>query len=407
MIATLRPLRYPVFRHMWFANLAAHFGTMIQAVGAAWLMTLLTDSAQMVALVQSSTTIPIMLLALIAGAAADTFDRRLVMLCAQCLMLVASAVLAVLTAFGHITSWGLLALTFIVGSGTAINSPTWQASLRDQVPLSMLSSAIALNSIGFNLARSVGPALGGLIMAAIGPTGNFVINTLSYTALIFVLVNWHPVFVKDPDNKGIRQSIARGVKYAWGEMPVRRTLFRASFFGATASAVWALAPLIAKNILGGNQLTFGILLGGLGFGSIIGALVADEMRHRMSMQKVFAFGSIGYAIGMVGIASSPWLALSMPFALLTGGCWVGSLSTVNISVQRYVPQRMVGRSIATYLMFAFGGVALGSYVWGTIADYAGIAFSLYIAAGLLVIATIAGTWLPIASVTPDCDDDTI
>ncbi|KCZ93207.1 MFS transporter [Hyphomonas johnsonii] len=401
MISTLKPLQYPVFRNMWFANLAAHFGTMIQAVGAAWLMTLLTDSAQMVALVQSSTTIPIMLLALFAGAAADTFDRRLVMLSAQCLMLVVSAILTVLSAFGHITPFSLLGLTFLIGAGTAVNSPTWQASLRDQVPVALLSSAIALNSIGFNLARSLGPAIGGLVMAAIGPTGNFFLNTVSYTALIFVLLNWRPVFKRDETVRGIRHSIALGVDYAWREPAIRRTLIRSSLFGLMSSSIWALAPLVAKDVLHGGQLTFGLLLGALGVGSIAGAIIADQARRRMSMQKVFTIGSFGFAIGMAGIISSNVLWLALPFAVLAGACWVGSLSTINIAIQSYVPQRLVGRCIATYYMFAFGGVSLGSYIWGLVADMSGLTTSVYISAMMLVVVTVLGLKFPVPNPSED------
>jgi MFS family permease len=380
---------------MWLANLAAHFGTMIQAVGAAWLMTLLTDSAQMVALVQSSTTIPILLLALFAGAAADTFDRRLVMLSAQCMMLAVSAVLTLLSAFGHVTPFTLLGLTFLIGAGTAINSPTWQASLRDQVPVSLLSSAIALNSIGFNLARSLGPAIGGMVMAGIGPTGNFFLNTLSYTALIFVLLNWRPVFNRDDTVKGIRHSIALGVDYAWREPAIRRTLVRSSLFGLMSSSIWALAPLVAKDILHGGQLTFGLLLGALGVGSIAGAIIADEMRRRLTLQNVFTIGSLGFALGMAGIMSFRVLSLALPFALLAGACWVGSLSTINIAIQSYVPQRLVGRCIATYYMFAFGGVSLGSYIWGLVADMSGLKTSVYVSAVLLIAVTLLGLRFPV------------
>ncbi|PLU04335.1 MFS transporter, partial [Sinorhizobium medicae] len=189
----LAPFRHDIFRTIWIASLASNFGGLIQAVGAAWLMTSISQSVNMVALVQASTSLPIMLFSLVSGALADNFDRRRIMLVAQSFMLAVSGLLTVCAYYGIITPWLLLIFTFLLGCGTALNNPSWQASVGDMVPRDDLPAAVALNSMGFNLTRSVGPAIGGAIVAAAGAAAAFAANTLSYFAILFALARWKPV----------------------------------------------------------------------------------------------------------------------------------------------------------------------------------------------------------------------
>ena len=239
--------RHAIFRQVWVASLFSNFGALVQAVGAAWLMTTLSSSPQQVALVQASTTLPIMLLSLWAGAVADNHDRRLVMLGAQCFMLLVSITLAVCAWFGVLTPWLLLGFTFLIGCGGAFNNPAWQASVGDMVPRSVLPNAVALNSMGFNIARSVGPAIGGAIVAAAGAAAAFVLNAFTYVGLIVVLLRWRPERAPrrlPRERTGIAMSA--GLRYVAMSPDLRLVMLRAALFGVAASAVPALMPLIAS-----------------------------------------------------------------------------------------------------------------------------------------------------------------
>src|SRR5690606_30293836 len=251
-LSALSPLRHPIFRAVWLASMASNFGGLIQSVGASWLMTSIAESADMVALVQASVTLPVMLLSLLAGAMADNRDRRLVMIAAQLFMLAVSVALAVVAWMGLITPWLLLLLTFLLGCGGAFNAPAWQASVGDMVPRADLPNAVALNGMGFNIARSVGPAIGGAIVAAAGAAAAFAVNAVSYIALIAVLLRWRP-----PPNpqllprESLGMAIGAGIRYVAMSPAIRVVLVRAAVFGGGASAALALMPLVAKILIGG------------------------------------------------------------------------------------------------------------------------------------------------------------
>ena len=367
----------------------------MQSVGAAWLMVSITDSAQMVALVQSSATIPIMLLALFAGAVADSYDRRRIMLIAQFLMLFASAALAVLTLLDHIVPVGLHVLTLTVGIGTSLNGPAWQASIRDQVPIADLAAAVSLNSIGFNLARSLGPALGGAMMVGAGPAANFAINACSYVALIIVLLRWKPEPRPLPRREPLLQAIAAGVRHARNNQTIRRALLRTTCFGVSSGAFMALLPLVAKSLMGGDQLTYGILLGAFGLGSVAGALIAVRLRTGTSTETIYVTANLLFAGATLAVAhiANPWIAL--PLVALGGVGWVAANSTINIVVQFASASNVVGRSIALYQMLTFGGLALGSYGWGLLADHIGLVYTLTISGGLLFAGSLLSLPFPL------------
>ena len=276
-IGSFSPFRYPIFRAIWIANLFSNLGATIQAVGAAWLMTSLTSSHQLIGLVQASATVPIMLFGMIAGAIADNFDRRRVMLAAQLGMLVTSAVLATLTYAGLITPILLLAFTLSVGIGTALNSPAWQASVRQQVERRELPQAIALNSIAFNIARSVGPALGGLLISIWDVSLAFAINAFSYCALIFVLLRWRPE-PRKVARRPIFPAIAVGLRYCAGSAPLRRILLRGLVVGFGLAGYQSMLPVIVRDRLHGNEIEFGMMLGMFGIGSIVAAPFIGQIR---------------------------------------------------------------------------------------------------------------------------------
>lgn len=382
------PFSIRLFRAVWIASLCSNFGGLIQSVGASWMMTGLGASPQMVALVQASTSLPIMLLSLWAGAVADNLDRRRVMLAAQCFMLTVSALLALGTWLGWITPWLLLVFTFLIGCGTAINGPAWQASVGDMVPRSVLPSAVAMNSMGFNIARSLGPAIGGLIVAAAGAAAAFLANAVSYVGLIAVLLRWQPNL---PPRRLPREKLglamAAGIRYVRLSPQIRVVLLRAAAFGLAASALPALMPLVARDLIGGGPLIYGVLLGAFGLGAVGGAFAGAKLRGRLSTETIVRYASLGLAIGAAATSLGIlWLAL--PALALAGGGWVLALSTFNVSVQMASPRWVVARAIALYQMAAFGGMATGSWLFGSIASSHGVVEAL-LAAAAVQLAGIA------------------
>ena len=386
--AMLGPWRHKVFFSIWLAMLASNFGSLIQMVGASWLMTSLTTSADMVALVQTSTSLPILLFALLAGALADIHDRRIVMLAAQWLLFAVSVLLALLTLLDLLTPWTLLSLTFLIGMGAALHGPSWQASVGEQVPREDIPAAVALNSLGFNLARAVGPAIGGVIVATSGATTAFVINACTYVGIIVVLLRWkreRPVSPLPPER--IVPAIQAGLRYVRLSPSIRSVLFRALGFGFTGSAIWALNPLVARYTLHGDAGTYGMLLGGLGVGAVGGALVSGHIRARLRNEITIRLFTAAFGLGSVVVASSPWTALSFAALVICGVCWVISISTFNITVQLASPRWVVGRAMSLMQMSLFGGMAVGSWMWGHLAEWLGLQQALT-SAGLLMTASV-------------------
>ncbi|MBW8753576.1 MAG: MFS transporter [Sphingomonadales bacterium] len=385
--ATLAPFRYPAFRAIWVANLASNLGSTIQSVGAAWLMTDLTSSHRLIALVQASATIPIMLFGIVAGAIADNYDRRRVMLVAQIGMLVTSAVLALMTWQGLITPYVLLAFTLTVGIGTALNSPAWQASVRQQVGLTDLPQAISLNTISFNLARSVGPALGGLLISLWNVSLAFAINAASFIAMIVVLWRWRPTF-PPIERKPMLPAIVLGVRFCAGSSPLRRVLIRGFAFGFGVAGYQALVPSAVRDRLHGSELDFGLMLGLFGIGSIIAALFIGKARRRFGVEAVLAAATLSFVLAQSVLAEATSVYQALPAAFLAGGGWVMSLTSLNVAMQMRSPENIIGRCLSIYQAVTFGGMALGSWAWGTIADWRGLPAALHGASGFLLVSVV-------------------
>src|SRR5215207_2364945 len=394
--SSLSPFRHRIFLAVWVASLASNFGGLIQSVGAAWLMTSIGASADLIALVQASTTLPIMLFSLMAGAIADNFDRRKLMLTSQIFLLVVSVVLTLCTYFGLVTPWLLLGFTFLVGCGTAFNGPAWQSLVGEMVPRSDLPAAIALNSMGFNIARSVGPALGGLIVATVGAFAAFAVNAVSYLGLIVVLARWQPVRpprVLPPETLG--SAMAAGIRYMAMSPNLGVVLVRGAAFGLAAVAVQALMPLIARDLIQGGPLSYGLLLGAFGIGAVGGALLSTRLRQALSLEALVRIAFISFAICAAVAGLSPIALLTMVAMALGGASWVLALSSFNATVQLSSPRWVVGRALALYQMATFGGMALGSWIWGEAAERLGTADALVIAAGVLLAGAALGLRLPL------------
>ncbi|MGH7025884.1 MFS transporter [Brevundimonas sp.] len=392
----LAPLNHPVFRAVWITSLVTNFGGLIQSVGAAWMMTSIA-SPQMVALVQASVSLPIMMLSLAAGALADTVDRRRIMLAAQSFMLLVSAGLAAMTWMGWITPWVLLSFTFLIGCGAAFNGPAWQASVGDMVPREDLAGAVTLNSMGFNLARSVGPAIGGMIVAAAGAAAAFAVNAFSYVGLLIVLFRWKPDRPKQAlPREGLLAAMAGGLRYAFLSPRVTAVLLRAVVFGVGASAVQALMPLVAREG-GGGPLVFGLLLGAFGVGAVGGALFVGKLRAKYETETIVRVAGLTFAAAAAVIGYSPWLILTLPALMITGAGWVLVLSTFNVTVQMSVPRWIVARALALYQMAAFGGMAGGSWLWGSMAQHQGLDVALGLSGGVLLLSVLIGLRVPLPS----------
>lgn len=392
----LAPLGFPTFRAIWIATLASNFGGLIQAVGAAWMMTTLTDSANMVALVQSSTTLPIMIFSLASGAVADNFPRRGVMLTAQLFMVAVSVALAVAAWLGLLTPWALLGFTFLIGCGTALNNPAWQASVGDIVPREHLPAAVALNSVGFNLTRSVGPAIGGAIVAAAGAAAAFAVNALSYIALIGVLLRWRPELPEQAlPRERLAEAMGAGVRYVAMSPNILKVLFRAFLFGLSSIAVLALLPLVARHVVAGGPLVYGALLGAFGVGAVGGAFLQGRLRERLASEAIVRLAFAGFAVCALGLAFSPSAWASGLATMVGGACWVLALSLFNVTVQLSTPRWVVGRALALYQTAAFGGMALGSWLWGTVAEVHDSPTALAWAAGAMLVGGAAGIVLPL------------
>jgi len=386
-----------VFRRVWLASTLANMGGIIQSVGAAWMMISLAASADMVALVQTSVTLPTMLLSLVAGATADNLDRRKVMLGAHVFMLIVSIVLMVCAWSGLITPWLLLLFTFLIGCGLAFNMPAWQASVGDMVPRSDLPGAIALSSMGFNIARAAGPAIGGAIVAAVGAAAAFAVNALCYIPLIAVLMRWRPP--QHPNvlpRETLGGAIAAGVRYVAMSPKICAVLARAVAFCIGAGGVMALLPLIAKELLGGGPLTYGLLLGAFGLGAVAGAVGNARLRAVLSTESLVRLGSVAFATASAVSALSSYVLVTTVMLFIAGAGWLLTLSTMNVVVQMSAPRWVVARALSIYQMAAFGALAAGSWLWGTVAESESVPGALLASAAILLACVLLGRWLPVS-----------
>lgn len=392
----LAPFRHRDFRTLWSATLVSNFGGLVQAVGAAWMMTQLTDSPTLIALVQASNTLPIMLFALASGALADNFDRRTLLIGAQAFMAIVSALLAVAAWTGLMTPWLLLAFTFLIGMGQALYNPPWQASMGDLVPREDLPGAVTLNSVGFNLMRSVGPAAGGIITAAWGAAAAFVVNALSYIPLMAALLLWRPPAPKrEISREPFVSAVGAGLRYVALSPNLVRVLIRAGLFGFSAVSILALLPLVAKSHAGGGSLLFGMLLGCYGVGAILGAVANPIIRERLSNEIIVRISFASFAVAALALAFTDSIWLQGLAILPAGMGWVMALSLFNVSVQLSTPRWVVARALALYQTATFGGMAAGSWIWGSVASASGTDTALALAAVPLLIGALVGRWLSV------------
>ena len=379
------PLRQPVYRALWLATLASNFGTYIQMVATSWAMTEMTGRADMVALVQTVANLPIMLFSLVAGALADMYDRRLMMIVAQSLMLTVSVILAVMAFSGTIAPGTLLVFTFLLGCGNALYNPPWAASIGDQVSRELVPRAVALNVLSNNGARSTGPALGGIIVALAGTSAAFLVNALSYIGLIVVLIRWRPTRTRRADpSRSLLHNIREGAAYVRNRRDVRNLLVGGASFTFGTGGIWALMPLVAHDRLAGNAATYGLLFGAFGTGAIAGALLSNMLRQRLGIDRLIRLFICGFAFASVVTGLVPLLLPALLAHVIAGASWVLVLSSFNICLQLSLPRPVLGRVLAIYQTTTFGGLALGTLFWGWLAMHWTLPAALVSAACLLL-----------------------
>ncbi len=395
--ATLAPFEHRAFALFWWASLASSFGSMIQTVGASWLMATIAPSVDQVALVQTAGSLPFFFLSLLAGALADTRDRRSIMLFSQVLAVLASVALAAVVLAGRITPSLLLGLTFLIGCGSAMFAPAWQASIGDQVPRAQIPPAVMANAVGFNMARSLGPAIGGLIVAAFSSAAAFIINAVSYVGIITTLVWWRPVRARsDLPPEPLGSAIAAGVRYISLSPHLLAIMLRCILYTIPIAAVPALMPIVARDLLGGSATTYGILLGGFGVGAMLGALSSATLRSQFSHDGLLRSLSALACVAMIGIGLSRWTALTLLTHVLAGTAWTLAFANFNIAVQMSSPRWVTARMLAIYQTIAFASIAFGSWWWGRFAHSAGLRESLVVAGFSALVSLLAARWLPIA-----------
>ena len=391
------PLAEPTFRRIWSASLFSNFGQLILGVGAAWEMARLTDNSPgMVALVQSALMLPLFLVAVPAGAVADMFDRRRIALTGLGFAALSGAALTALAFAGMVTPWLLLGFIALIGSGVALYGPSWQASIGEQVSAEHLPAAISLGSISYNIARSVGPALGGLVVLRLGSKSAFAINAAFYLPLWVAFYFWQRRHVPSrlPPER-LDRAIISGARFAFHSPAVRTVVIRAMAFGLASATYTALGPLVAKQLLNGDAATYGLILGATGVGAVTGALFLAKLRAMLPTEALVRTFIIITGASLVVIAESRSLLVTMVAFFFVGVANMQTASLFNIGVQLTAPRWVTARALSLYSSSITGGVAIGAWFWGQIATHYGVTFALAASGGVAAATALLGVILPL------------
>ena len=399
--STWAPLRIGVFRGLFIAALTSNIGTWMQTVGAQWFLVERHASPTVIALVQTASLTPTLMLALFAGALADRVDRRRLLIAVQAYAAVATAALTALAVAGVLDAVSLLVLMFAIGCAAALTTPAWQAIQPELVPREQLRSAASLGGVAVDAARAIGPPIAGLLVAAAGAAAVFAINAVTFVAVIVALLAWKrtpsaPVTEREP----FGQSVLAGIRYISHSRNMRRILVRAALFAFPASALWALLPVVASQQFHLRAIGYGAVLGTVGVGAVIGALVMTRLSATLSANALLALAALVAAAGLLAAAYLP-LGVAVVLLLLAGVAWIATLTTLTVAAQMALPQSLRARGLAMYLVILIGSQALGSLVWGVVASDFGLIASLTASAVLLVVAAASVGVLPLLPETGD------
>ncbi|MEO6053634.1 MAG: MFS transporter [Chthoniobacterales bacterium] len=390
------PLKIPIYRALWIATIFSNIGTLMQNVGASWMMTSLTPSTTLVGLVQTASTLPVFLVGILAGVLADIVDRRWLLLITQTWMLLSATALGVVTLTGHTTPWMLLALTFSLGFGAAMNLPAWQAIMQDIVPRESVAAAVSLNSMAFNVARSVGPALGGFVVAWGGAASVFFLNALSFIAVVGVLWVWKPVIrERDHLSEDVIGAIRAGTRYVLHAHRVHAPMIRSAAFVLCGGSIWPLLPLMARDVLKTTAAGYGAMLAAIGVGSIISALLLPRFRKSVALDWIIGVSTGLLIIACFTLAFSSQRMVIFGALVLAGMAWIGVLVNFNVAVQTSVPAWVRGRAISFYLLIFQGMLAAGGAIWGYLAGQVGTQEAFGISGIGLLLGLILIRWFPL------------
>ncbi|MEH6499855.1 MAG: MFS transporter [Pseudoalteromonas distincta] len=388
--ATWYPLKHRQFRLFWSAGAVINIAIWMQTVGAAWIMAGLTDSAWMVSLVQTAMTLPVFLFGLPGGVIADLVNRKYWLLFTQSVMLTAASILFVLAATGSLSTWMLLSLTFLLGTGSALSMSAWMAVTLTLIPREIVPAAVALNAISTNVARALGPAIGGLLIAVAGQASMFLLIAFCFMGVILFLFGWRPVRVSNvlpPETflGGMRS----GLRYIRHSVSLVSSLKQVFIFTSCASALWALLPLIAKDQLQMEADGYGLLMAALGAGAVIAALNLTRLYRLVALRQLVVVGAVAFAIVTAAVSLTDVVWVVWLLLVIAGIAWMAVNATVATIVQTCAADWVRARVASVYLLMYMGAMAVGGAVWGLIADYLGTTNSLLLAA----VSIVLGLWL--------------
>ncbi|WP_137293010.1 MFS transporter [Nocardioides dongxiaopingii] len=393
------PLRIRVFRILFIAQLVSNVGLWMQTVGAQWFLVERHSSATVVALVQTASLLPTLFLALLAGGLADLLDRRRLLIVVSTGTAVAAAVTTLLAWTDVLTPQTLLLMTFLLGCGSSLSAPAWQAIQPELVPKEQIPAASALGSVTVNGARAVGPAVGGVVVALAGPAAVFALNTLTFLVIIGALVAWRrPVAEVGVDRERLGRSVVTGVHYVRSAPIVRRIMLRSVLFAFPASALWALLPLASSQELHLGATGYGGVLGLLGAGAVGGVALYPALRRHLPPNGVLAASAVAYALGVLALALLPIWAV-LPMLVVAGAAWIGTLTTLNASLQLSLAGWVRARGMSVYLLVFMGSQALGSFAWGALASHTNVRTAFLVAATLVLAAGLSTAALPLHPAT--------
>ncbi|MDX2289926.1 MAG: MFS transporter [Hyphomicrobiaceae bacterium] len=381
------PFSHTSFTILWAATLLSNIGTWMHDVSAAWLMTSLSASPMVVAMVQAATSGAMALFALPAGAMADLFDRKRLLIALAAFKASLAVLLGILTALGLVSAWSLLAITFLLGVGSALMAPVWQSVVPTLVPREALKPAVALNSMGINIARAIGPTIGGILIVSAGIAAAFFLNAASELVIIAALLFWTPATTvprKLPEQ--FVPAMIAGVRFASNSSALKNVLWRAAGFFLFASAFWALLPLVARQTLGGDAALYGMIVGAVGAGAVLGALVLPQIDARLGSDGSVQAGTVLTALVLALLGFVPSQSTAIVAGCIAGVAWIWVLSTLNVAAQNALPDWVRGRGLSIYGLVFFGAMTVGSLGWGALATWVGISLALGIAAVGLLLA---------------------
>jgi len=392
------PLHIAAFRAIWFASLAANIGTWFQNVGGVWLMTGFTASPILIALMQTATTLPVFLVGLPAGALADIVNRRRLLLATQSLILVAAAALSILTFAGLMNPPLLLGFTFVLGLGAILANPAWQAINAELVPPDELPAAVTLSSVSYNLARAVGPAVAGLVIAVAGPAAVFLLNAIAYLYVVVVLFRWHPAPHRAVlPSERLVGAIRTGVRFVQNSPEMQTVLIRTFFFIFPISGLWALLPVIVSQDLRLGAPGYGLLLGCIGLGAVLGAAVLPQFQRMIPVvDRQVIVSTVVLALVMIALGYLRNLLVLCLIATIGGAAWIMLVSSFNVAAQEASPAWVRARALGAYLIVYQGGTAFGSLLWGAVAALVGDPLAISLAALGAALGLAAGLRWPLA-----------